>query len=187
MPNRGEEYLKEFESALKIAVRKLSEELMAIRGSRPSVELVENIKVNYYDQMLPIKQLGSLSIVPPRGIKITVWDKNAVGPTMKAIEAAQMGLSVSNEGNSIIATLSPLGDERREELTRLVRKTAEAQRIQIRAKRDEIIKKLKEAEANKEVSEDEAFKSKTKAQKIVDETNKEIEKLVEEKLKELAE
>ena len=187
MPNRGEEYLKEFESALKTAVDKLNEELKAVRGSRPSVELVENIKVNYYDQMLPIKQLGSLSIMPPRGIRIAVWDKNAAGPTMKAIEAAKIGLSVSNEGNNIIATLSPLGDERRGELARLVRKTAETYRIQIRAKRDEVIKKLKEAEADKEVSEDEAFKSKVKVQKIVDETNKKVEGLVEGKLKELAE
>lgn len=187
MPILSEQYLKEIESALKLLLGKLQEELRAIRGNRPSLELIEDIKVNYYDQPLTIKQLGSISVVPPRGIQITVWDKAAVAPVMKAIDAAKAGLSVTNDGVNIIATLSPLGNERREELAKLVKKTSEFVRIQIRARRDEIIKKLKEAESDKKVGEDDVFKTKEKIQKHVDETNKKVEQMVESKLKELNE
>lgn len=187
MANSGEQYLKELESALKIIADKLREELRAVRGNRPSVDLVSDIKMDYYNQQLTIKQLGSLSVVPPRGIQVSVWDKNAVGPVMKAIEGAKIGLSVSNDGNNVIAALSPLGNERREELMKLVKKTSEASRIQIRARRDEMIKKLKEAEVRKELNEDDVFKAKEKIQKAVDKVNGEVDELVEGKLKELGE
>ena len=187
MPSLAEQYLKELESALKVVGDKLHEELRAIRGNRPSVDLLADIKVNYYDQWMTIKQLGSLSVLPPRSVQVGIWDKNAVGAVVKAIENAKVGLSVTNDDNNVIATLSPLGNERREELTKLVKKTSEGYRIQIRAKRDEAIKKLKEAETAKQAGEDEVFKTKEKIQKAVDEANKKVEELVENKLKELAE
>lgn len=181
------EYIKGLENQLKSIAEKLRQELGAIRGNRPSVDLVQDIKVSYYGQELPIKQLGALSILPPRSVQISVWDKNAVGPVTKALESAKRGLSVSGDGVSIIATLSPLGSERREELGKLVKKTSEGFRIQIRSHRDEVIRKIKEAESQKELTEDEVFKAKEKIQKLVDETNKQIEGLVEGKLKELEE
>lgn len=175
------------DSALKAGTEKLREELRAIRGSRPSVDLVAELKVSVYDETMTVNQLGSLSVLPPRGIQITVWDKNAVGAVMKAIEGAKIGLSVTNDGQNIIATLSQLGDERREELGKLVKKTAEGHKIQVRARRDEAIKKIKEGEGSKQITEDEAFKSKEKIQRQVDETNERIEAAVEGKLKELSE
>ena len=187
MASLGETYLKELEEDLKIVLEKLRGELQMIRGNRPSVDLVENIKLNLYEQEMTIKQVGSISIVPPRGIQISVWDKNAVGAAMKAIEKAKIGLSTSNDGNNIIATLSPLGAERREELSKLARRQSENSRIQVRAKRDDFIKKLREAEAEKKMSEDESFKAKEKIQKAVDEANKQIESVVENKLQELQE
>jgi ribosome recycling factor len=183
----AEQYLKEIESELKTITDKLRDELRAIRGNRPSADIIADVKVNFYDQWMTIKQLGSLSVMPPRSVQIGVWDKSAVGAVTKAIENAKIGLSVSNDGNNVIATLSPLGDERREELAKLVKKTSEGHRIQVRAKRDEAIKKLKEAETAKTASEDDVFKTKEKIQKSVDEANKKIEQLVEEKLKELGE
>ncbi|MDO8536801.1 MAG: ribosome-recycling factor, partial [bacterium] len=159
----------------------------AIRGNRPSVEFIQDVRVNLYDQQLTVRQLGSLSVMPPRSIQISVWDKNAVGAIMKAIESSKAGLSLTNDGNNIIATLSQMGAERRDELTKLVKKTSEAIRIQVRARRDEIIKKLKEAESEKKVSEDEVFKTKERIQKLVDDVNGKIETLVQGKLKELAE
>ena len=183
----GETLVKELEKDLKVVAEKLRGELAMIRGNRPSVDLIENIKVNLYEQEMTIKQLGSISIVPPRGVQISVWDKNAVGAVMKAIEGAKIGLSVSNNNTNIIATLSQLGAERREELSKLVRKSSENFRIQVRGNRDDAIKKLRDAEAEKKLSEDEAFKAKEKIQKAVDDANKQIEATVENKLKELAE
>ncbi|OGY99385.1 MAG: hypothetical protein A2945_00825 [Candidatus Liptonbacteria bacterium RIFCSPLOWO2_01_FULL_52_25] len=183
----GEQILKEADAALKAVSEKLREEFSIIRGNRPSVEMIQDLRVNLYEQELTVRQLGSLSIVPPRSIQISVWDKGALGVVAKAIESAHVGLSVRTDGNNIIATLSSLGDERREELTKLVKKTSETTRIQVRNRRDEIMKKLKEAETKKEMSEDAAFKTKEKIQKIVEDVNGKIEVLVEGKIKELGE
>jgi len=182
-----EQIVKDLEAGLSGVTQKLKTDLSAIRGNRPSPEAIQNITLSLYDQTLSIRELGSLSILPPRTVQITVWDKDAVNPIMKAIEAAHMGLTTSNDGTTIRATVSALGDERREELTKLVKKTAEAARIQLRARRDDIMKRVKEGEAAKELTKDDVFKGKEKIQKVVDAANGEIEKLVDEKLAELGE
>ncbi|MBU6500819.1 MAG: ribosome recycling factor [Patescibacteria group bacterium] len=187
MPTIAEQYLKTLETDLKSVTEKLRADMQAIRGNRPSADLISEIKVNLYDQWMTVKQLGSLSVIPPRSIQVSVWDKDAVGAVVKAIDNAKIGLSVTNDGNNIIATLSQLGNERREELMKLVKKTSEGHRIQIRAKRDEAIKKLKAAEDENQANEDEVFKTKERMQKFVDETNKKIEEIVDAKLKELGE
>lgn len=184
---KSEQFIKDLETGLSGVTQKLKQDLGQLRGNRPSPDMVQEIKLSLYDQTISIRELGSLSILPPRTIQITVWDKNAVGAVMKAIEGAHLGLSTSNEGNNIRATLSPLGDERREELTKLVKKTAETARIQIRSRRDEIMKRLKDAESKKEITEDEAFKAKEKTQKAVDKANGEVETMVNGKLTELGE
>lgn len=183
----SEQFIKDLDAGLSSAVQKLKQDFGQIRGNRPSVELVQDIKVNLYDQTLSIRELGSLSILPPRTIQVTVWDKNAVGAVMKAVEGAHLGLGTTNDGNNIRATLSPLGNERREEMAKLVKKTAEAVRIQIRAKRDEAVKRLRDAENKKEITEDESFKAKEKAQKAVDKANGEVGTMVDAKLQELGE
>ena len=182
-----EHYLKELESLLHGAVQRLKEDMQNIRSSRPSVELLENVKVNYYEEWLTVKQMGSLGVQPPREITITVWDKGAVPTVMKAIEAAKIGYTVTNDDNVIRATLPPLTNERREEFSKVVKKATEQTRIQVRARRDEVNKRLKAAEDAKELSEDQLFKLKERVQKAVDETNKQIEGMLDGKIKELAE
>jgi ribosome recycling factor len=183
----NEQHIKTLEEEFRNVVEKFRGELRHVRGNRVSVELVEGITVNYFEQLLEVKQLGSLSIVPPREIHVSVWDKNAVGAVAKAIEDAKLGLSVSADGNIIKARLSQLGEERRAELEKLVRKTAEAARIHVRTKRDEAMKYLKAAESAKEINEDMLFKMKEKVQKLVDGANGSIEEALERKLKELGE
>lgn len=182
-----EQIVKDFEAGVADAALKLKTDILAIRGNRPSPEAIQNIMLSLYDQTMSIRELGSLSVLPPRTIQITVWDKNAVNPVMKAIEAAHLGLTATNDGTTIRATLSPLGDERREELTKLIKKTAEAARIQIRSRRDDAIKRVKDGEAAKELTKDDAFRCKEKIQKVVDAANNDIEKMVEEKFAELGE
>ena len=138
-----ESFLKELESELKHILDKLKEELSGLRSNRPAVQMVEKVPVTYFDQVMTVKQLGSISVHPPREIDVTVWDKNALGPVQKAIQEANLGLSASTDGNMIRLNLPTLTDERRAELTKVVKKTIEASRIQIRARRDEINKKTK--------------------------------------------
>ena len=183
----AEQITKDLEVSLQGVTQKLKTEFGQIRGNRPSVEMLETIRINLYDQVLTLRELGSLSVLPPRTIQITVWDPGAVGAIMKAIEDAHLGLSTNNDGNNIRATLSSLGNERREELTKLVKKTAETVRIQIRSKREEAIKHLKDAESGKMITEDDAFRGKEKIQKATDKANGEVEALVNGKIDELGE
>ena len=182
-----DQIIKDFETALAGVTSKLKTDIGAIRGNRPSADAIQNITLSLYDQTLSIRELGSLSVLPPRTIQITVWDKDAVNPIVKAIEAAHMGLTASNDGTTIRATVSALGDERRDELTKLVKKTAETARIQLRARRDDIMKRIKDGEVAKALTKDDVFKGKEKVQKVIDAANAEIEKLVDEKLNELGE
>jgi ribosome recycling factor len=182
-----EQIIKELDNHLKSAIHKFHEELQGVRTNRPSVQLVEDVKVNCYDQEMTVKQLGSLSIRPPRDIEITVWDKAVINPIMGAIQSSKMGFSVSNDANTIRVTLPSLTDERREEISRLVKKMAESTRIQIRTKRDEVIKKIKSAEDAGETNEDQAFKTKDKIQESINEANEKIESALTNKLRELNE
>lgn len=183
----GEQLLKELEGDFGGVFGRLKEELASVRSGRPSVELVENIKVDIYGQEMTIKQLGSLSVVPPRMIHITVWDKSLVGAVLKAIEGAKIGMTASNDGNTIRASLPTLTDERREELSKLIKKMIEATRIQVRNKRDEVMKKMKAMGDEKVLNEDQIFKLKEKIQKVVDEWNGKIEQAMDLKLKEISE
>ena len=179
--------VKDLETALLGVSQKLKTDLGGIRGNRPSPEAIENIRIELYGQTLTIRELGSISILPPRTIQVTVWDKEAVNPVMKAIDAAHLGLTSSSDGSTIRATVSALGNERREELMKLVKKTAEAARIQLRSRRDDIMKRVKDGEAAKELTKDDVFKGKEKIQKVMDKANAEIETAVEGKLTELGE
>jgi len=183
----SEQLIKDLDAALSGVVSKLKQDIGQIRGNRPSPEMLQDLKINVYDQTLTIRELGSLSVLPPRTLQITLWDKDAVAPVTKAIEEAHLGLSVNNDGLNIRATLSALGDERREEMSKLVKKTTEAARIQIRSARENIMKRMKEAEARKEMTEDDVFKSKEKIQKAVDKANKDAEAMMDGKLAELGE
>src|SRR4030067_3010768 len=116
MNQQLEKNLKELEISMKNSVDSLKTELQNVRGNRPSVEILENVKVNCYDQMMTLKQLGSLSLRPPREIEIQLWDKSVTQQIIKAIEDAKIGLSVSSDGNIIRASLPTLTDERRREI-----------------------------------------------------------------------
>lgn len=180
-------YAKELETVLAGTVRRLQEELQGIRSSRPTVQLVEDVMVECYGNTLPVKQLGSLSVRPPREILITLWDKDALQPTMKALTDAKPGLSIGNDGLTVRVSLPPLTDERREELARFAKKTTEASRIQVRTHRDETMKRIKAAEDRKELNKDQAFKAKEKVQQAVDAANKKMEDALAAKVAELAE
>jgi ribosome recycling factor len=183
----SEQITKDLEIALTGVTAKLKEDLGQIRGNRPSPDMIQNIRINLYGQQLTIRELGSLSVLPPRSIQITVWDPGAVAAVMKAIDDAHLGLSTNNDGTTIRATLSPLGDERRDEMTKLVKNISEAARIQIRARREDAVKRLKDSENRKEITEDDVFKGKEKIQKTVDKANGGVETMVNNKLNELGE
>jgi len=182
-----EDFSKDFESKTKTIVDSLKQELLGIRANRPTTKLVEDVRVDYYGQEMPIKQLASITIVPPREIDISVWDKNAVAPIAKAIETSKAGFTANVEGNLIRINLPPLTEERKQELTKYVKSVVETARIKIRATRDEVNKKIQQAADAKTISEDQKFKFKKQVQDSTDKINKEIETMLLSKIKEISE
>jgi ribosome recycling factor len=178
-------FLEKFKKEMAWLIENFKKEIAVIRGNRPSPALVENLKVDYFNQPLSIKQLASISIIPPREIDINVWDKNAIPGIVKAIEAA--GLSANFEGKLIRINLPPLTEERRQELIKSVKKITENFRIHLRNQRDEILKEVRRRFELKEINEDQKFKLKEEIQKNVDSTNQEIENVLAKKIKELQE
>ena len=173
--------LKRLEQQLSALVLKFKEELAGIRANRPTTRLVEDIKVDYFGQFLTIKQLGSISIIPPREITISCWDKNSVASVAKAIEGAHLGLSIIIDGSLVRINLPPLTDERRKELVKLVSGLGEKQRIAVRVRRDEF---NKIAKANPD--EDMREYLKKQIQDRVDKANKEIETFLKNKVVEIS-
>ncbi len=178
---------QDLESKLKSVIEALKQELSGIRTNRPSSRMIEDVKVDYFGAPTPLKQLGSISVVPPRELQISVWDQNALAPIAKSIEAANLGVSVSVSGNIVRVTLPALSDERRMELIKIVKNMVEETKIKVRSSRDDANKKTDGAEKAKEISEDEKFKLRKKIQEAVDKTNKEIEAALLAKIKEIQE
>lgn len=158
-----------------------------VRTSRPQTALVEDIKVDYYGEVLPVKQLGTIGVHPPREIDIQVWDQNAIPLIVKAIEASTLKLSANVSGNSIKINLPELSEERREELIKYVKKATEEHKIQVRHARDEANKDIQAAFDAGEIGEDQKFKLKEGIQKEIDQINETIEGLLGGKIKEIEE
>jgi len=175
------------EQKIKQVLDYFKDQLSSIRGGRPNAKLVEDISVEYFGQKLPIKQLGSINIVPPREIQISVWDKNAASVVLKAIEASNLNVGANLDGNVIRVNLPPLSGERRQELMKLVKRETEEAKIKVRGLRDEENKEINRQFESKEIGEDEKFKLKEKIQEGVDKANGEIEKILEVKIKEIEE
>lgn len=180
-------YDDELKAKLDATVEHLNQELTGMRSNRPSVDLVERISVEYFGSPMTVRQLGSLSIEPPRTVLVTLWDQNAVAPVVKAIQDAQVGLSVTNDGMTVRATMGTLTTERREELAKTIKKASEGARISVRNERDDSMKKVKAAKDAKEITEDDETSLKKDLQKVVDAANKRIDELTDAKLAGIAE
>lgn len=177
--------LKKIQSDLDQKVQLLSQELQGIRGTRPTPELLEHIRVSYYDQLFTVQQLASISIRPPRELTVQAWDQGSIPAVQKAIEDAKLGVSVSRDDNVIRVNIPSLTSERKEQLAKLIKKNAEETRVAVRSIRDDYNKQLKTAEGAKELTEDQFFKLKEQVQKAVDKANTDVEGIVERKLGEL--
>lgn len=175
------EYLDNLEKTFRGFISELEEELSSIRTNRPTPKLIENIDVLYMEQRMPIKQLGTISVEVPRNLVVAPWDKNSINSIAKGIEEAKLGFTSAIQGNVVRVTLPQMTEERREELKRIVKNTAEQIRIKMRIARDEVNKAI-----NQETDEDVKFRNKEKLQKAVDSFNNKVDELVNSKLEEIS-
>ncbi|HOE69361.1 MAG TPA: ribosome recycling factor [Candidatus Omnitrophota bacterium] len=156
-------------------------EFQNIRTGRASIALVEGISVNYYNTPTPVKNLGTITTPDAKTIQITPWDATAVAEIEKSILKSDLGLTPVNDGKIIRIQIPSLTEERRTELTRVVRKVAEEGRVSIRNSRHEAIEQIKKFEKAKTIPEDVSFSSQKDIQKITDQVVGQIDELLKQK------
>ena len=165
----------------------LKDEFRKIRTGRASLALFEGIRVNYYGTQTPLKQMASLSIPESRLVVIQPWDQSVIGAIEKEILKSELGLTPVNDGKIIRVPIPPLTEERRKELVRLVRKTAEEHKVSVRNVRRDTNELLKGLKKDGEVSEDDFFKAQDRVQEITNEHIKLVDQTCQEKEKEILE
>ena len=162
-------------------------ELTKIRTGRASLSLLDGIKVDAYGSVMPLNQVGSLTIPESRQIVIQPWDPQVMSSIEKAILKSDLGLTPIKDGKVIRINIPQLTEERRKELVKIVKKVAEEYRVAVRNHRREAIDTLKKQKKNKEISEDEQFKLQDEAQKETDSYIAKIDKVAAEKENEVME
>lgn len=169
------------------SVEALKREYSRLRTGRASVSLLDGIRVSYYDTPTPLNQMASLSVPEPRLIVIQPWDKTAIGEIEKAILKSELGLTPINDGKIIRIAVPPLTEERRKELVKVARKMAEDNKVAIRNIRRDANDMLKDLKKEKEITEDELYRSQEEVQKITDQFISDVDELCTVKEKEILE
>lgn len=181
------ELLKEAESHMHKSISVLQEDLSSIRTGRAHPGLVEKIQVEYYGAPTPLIQLASISVPEPRALLIKPFDKTTLKAIERAILASDLGLTPNNDGIAIRLNLPPLNEERRRDLVKHVNHRLEEARVALRNIRRDAIKDIKDFENEKLISEDDRKRGEEELQKIVDRLIGEIEKIGQNKEKEIME
>jgi len=162
-------------------------ELSKVRTGRASLALLEGITVDAYGTTMPLNQVGTLTIPESRLIAIQPWDPQLLPVIEKALMKASIGLTPVNDGKIIRLNIPQLTEERRKELVKQVKKTAEEFRVAVRNARREAIDGLKKQKQDKEISEDDMFKLQDDAQSETDDHIKMIDDITAAKEKEVME
>jgi ribosome recycling factor len=165
----------------------LQGDLRSIRAGRANPQLLERVVVDYYGVQTPLTQMGNITAPEPRMLVISVWDQKALPLVEKAIIKSDLGLNPSNDGKIIRLVIPELNEERRKELTKVVRKTVEDAKVAIRSIRRDAMEQIKKLEKNSEITEDDRTKAEKKMQDKTDEAIKGIDTIGAQKEKEIME
>ena len=172
---------------MEASVEALKRELIKIRTGRASLSLLDGIKVDAYGSMLPVDQVGTMTIPESRLIVIQPWDPQMLPVIEKAILSSDLGLTPANDGKVIRLTIPQLTEERRKELVKQVKKIAEEFKVAVRSVRREANDSLKKMKKNKDISEDDMFRLQEEAQKATDAFIRQIDEVAAGKEKEVME
>jgi ribosome recycling factor len=165
----------------------LKKELKRVRTGRASLSLLDGIKVDYYGTLTPVNQLATLAVPESRLITIQPWDATAIKEIEKAILRSDLGLTPSSDGKIVRISVPPLTEQRRKELVKVVHKICEEYKVSVRSIRRDANEMVKELKKESEISEDDAFASQDKIQKITDEHIRLVDESYKEKEKEILE
>jgi len=182
-----EEIFEDLNERMGKSIESLKREYSRLRTGRASLSLLDGIRVSYYDTPTPLNQMASLAVPEPRLIVIQPWDKTAIGDIEKAILKSELGLTPMSDGKIIRIAIPPLTEERRKELVKVARKMAEDNKVAIRNIRRDANEMLKDLKTEKEITEDNLYRSQDEVQKITDDFISQVDELCATKEKEILE
>lgn len=181
------ELLKNTEEKMNKTVAVLERDYKSIRAGRANVSVLDRITVDYYGCLTPIQQMAAVSVPEPRILMIQPWDATTLKDIEKAILTSDIGINPQNDGRVIRLSFPPLTEERRKDIVKEVRKTAEENKVAIRNTRRDAIEKLKALKKANTITEDDVADGEKKIQNLTDKFCKEIDDLAALKEKEIME
>lgn len=177
--------LKQFEEKMNKAIKFYSGDINSIRAGRANPSILDKVRVDYYGTATPLNQVGSVSVPEPHSIVIQPWDATILGDIEKAINKADIGIAPQNDGKVIRLNFPPLTEERRKELAKELHKKCEEAKVNVRGVRREAIDFFKKAQKNSEITEDDLKGAEDDIQKLTDAKIKEVDKICDEKEKDI--
>jgi ribosome recycling factor len=181
------EMKKDAEKRMAKSIESLRTELSKLRTGRAHTSLLDHITVDYYGSQVPLSQVANINVGDARSLTVVPWEKKMVPVIEKAIMNSDMGLNPVTAGEVIRVPLPALTEERRKDMTKVVRSEGEGARVAIRNIRRDVLNATKEMLKGKKITEDEERRAQDDVQKITDKYVAEVDKLIEAKEKDLME
>lgn len=178
---------KDAETRMAKSIESLRTELTKLRTGRAHTSLLDHVTVDYYGSLVPINQVANVNVGDARSLTVVPWEKKMVPVVEKAILNSNLGLNPVTAGDVIRVPLPALTEERRRDMTKVVRHEGEGARVAIRNIRRDVLSDIKELLKSKEITEDEERRAQDDVQKITDKYVAEVDKLIEAKEKDLME
>ena len=182
----GEFNEKNYSTKMEKSIFSLKKDISKLRTGRANVNMLDNIKVDVYGQLMPINQIATISVPEARLISIQVWDKSNISPIESAIQKSELGINPQVEGQLLRLRIPDLTEERRKELIKILKNMGEKAKISIRNIRREANEELKIKLKDKMISEDDNKNFEKNIQKLTDLNIKNIEEVVLLKEKEIS-
>ena len=179
--------IKDAKGRMDKTIETLQGELAKIRTGKATTVLLESIRVDYYGNLVPLNQVGNVSVLDAHTLSITPWEKQMVQIIDKAILEANLGLNPISDGTNLKIPIPPLNEERRKELVKLVKKFGEESKVAIRNVRRDANDHLKREQKEKKMTEDQLHDAEKEMQKLTDDHIKLIDDTLKHKEKEIME
>lgn len=169
---------KNAEAKMAKSVESLKGELQKIRTGRAHPGILDQVSVDYYGSMVPISQVANVTLLDARTISVQPWEKGMGVKIEKAIRESDLGLNPASQGDLIRVPMPPLTEERRRDLTKVVRNAGEDAKVAVRNLRRDANEQAKKLLKDKEIGEDDERRSLDEVQKLTDRVISEIDKLI---------
>jgi ribosome recycling factor len=177
--------IEEFKKELQKIIGELQERLKNIRSHKLSLSFLENLEISLYRSKYPLKALCHISQIDPLTFRLEPFDPNALKEIEIAILERKIRITVAKEKNSLLIKFPPLTEEDRKEIVKSLQSLKEEIRVKGRKMRDEFLKRLRTEKEEGKISEDKFYKTKENLDKEIEKFNQEVEKIFNQKEKEI--